>query len=308
MVRWCAMASSFALLAMLVMMCSVRPRSGAFCVGSARTAVDSMPFRTGPAAAMAAVAAGHKPLDSGSVVGSARVPALFAGAVLLAAAAAARRRVAMKSQAQGGRFNVGQGFFPKIKGAKKFAVFRKRKNYGAYRARETPRRYPLYDLLDELDKKVPTYTIISEPEEPLEPVFDVPLTQRYPWADKLKVRKEKQRLEAPDSEVRLEPLFGSITGSNLPPTGRMQKYVLRRGWPSYNYPPWLNKPKVGEEVYVDPKTPWKNDRRPEFEQLTRWKQRQILKQKKKAEAANAKKMGELDEGLADALDAMESEE
>merc|ERR1712032_535404 len=82
---------------------------------------------------------------------------------------------------------------------------------------------------EELDEKVPWYTVVSEPEEPMEPVF------------------------------------GSITGTQLPPAGRRQNYIERRGWMQRKAcPPWLNRPLIGTEVYVDNDTPWKKDRRPKL--------------------------------------------
>mmetsp|Transcript_87878 Transcript_87878/g.272142 ORF Transcript_87878/g.272142 Transcript_87878/m.272142 type:complete len:314 (-) Transcript_87878:73-1014(-) len=225
------------------------------------------------------------------------------GAALVAAVARGRR-VAMQGQGQSGRFNVGQYFMPKLKGAKKMAVLRKRKNYGSHGARKVPRRYPLYDILEEIDEKVPWYTVISEPEEPMLPVPDAPLLKRYPWAGPLGgVPEEKQEVEN-DRETALEPFFGSWTECP-PPLGRRQNYVFRRGWPRYNFPPWINRPLIGEGVKVPGDLAWSKDRRPKPENMTKT-------QLKKYEAAQAAKEAEITdevidelEDMDDALDAME---
>lgn len=168
-------------------------------------------------------------------------------------------RVAMRSKG---------AFIPKVKSARKMALFRPRKNYGTHGARKVPRRYELYDILEEIDEKIPTYTIISEPEEPLEPVMDVPLTERYPWAGPIdSVPEEKKELEA-RVKTRLEPYFSNFTTQGLPPWGRRQQYVFRRGWPRYHYPPWINKPKVGDGVRLPGSLPFLKDRRPKDWQLS----------------------------------------
>jgi len=200
------------------------------------------------------------------------------GAAVATVAAERVLRVGMRSQGQGGRANFGQQWMPKVKGAKKMSVFRKKKNYGSASARQVPRRYKLYDILEELDETVPWYTVVSEPEEPKEPVWDVPLAKRYPWAGSLdSVPKEKKRLERASP---MEPLFGSITGTQLPPTGRRQRYLDRKGWPAEKLPPWLNRPLIGTEVYVPSNMPFKKDRRPEPWQL-KGKAREEAIQKRK---------------------------
>lgn len=249
--------------------------------------------------------------SSGAAAGSAGRTALLSlcGAAL-AAAAAARRRVALCSQGQGGRFNRGQYYMPKLKGAKKMAVLRPRKPYGSHSARKVPRRYDLYDKLEEIDETVPVYTVVSEPEEPMQPEMDAPIARRYPWAGKLmKLHEEKQKLEN-DRETALEPYFGSFTKQNLPPIGRRQQYVFRRGWPRYNHPPWINRPLIGEGVKVTGGTKWKKDRRPQPWQLSR-KNRRLYEEeqaKKEAEAAELEELPEEDDDLDAALDAMEEAE
>lgn len=192
-------------------------------------------------------------------------------------------RVAMNSQGQGGRDVWGQRGV-QLKGTKKQAVGRARKLYGSHGARKVPRRYPLYDILEMIDSTVPTYTIISEPKDPLQPVEKVPLLKRYPWAgDLTRVHKRKIKEENGLKESRMEPFFGSWTGAGLPPKGRRQGYIARRGFPTYNHPPWLNRPLIGEEVWVPGNMSWKKHRSPEPWQL-KPKKRQELEAKLLAEA------------------------
>lgn len=175
--------------------------------------------------------------------------------------------VVMRSQGQQGRNVFGDRVLhgkPQVKAAKRAARWRSRKKYGSYTARQVPRRYPLYDILEELYDKVPTYSIVSEPEEPMKPVFKVPLTERYPWAGDLsKVNKKKQRKEHGMNEDRMEPLFGAFNGVNRPPMGRWEKYEKRMGHPTYNYPPWLNKPLIGHDIKVPGDMKWSKHRHPE---------------------------------------------
>eukprot|EP00913_Durusdinium_trenchii_P001179 g1083.t1 len=149
---------------------------------------------------------------------------------------------------------------PQVKGAKRAARWRSRKKYGSYGARQLPRRYPLYDILEEVYSKVPTYTIVSEPDEPLEPVMKVPLTERYPWAGSLSK-------EHGTNEDRMEPLFAAWNGAGHPPRGREQTFEKRMGWPSYNHPPgaqpWINKPLIGTDIQVPSDMKWKKHREPE---------------------------------------------
>jgi hypothetical protein len=165
----------------------------------------------------------------------------FLGVVVVACGAS---RIVMRSQGQGGRFNQGQGFFPKLKGAKKLAVIRRRKEYGSSRARRLPTRYDIYDKLEEYDETLPWYTVLSEPAEPKPSIRDAPLLERYPWAEPFKTTEKKQEKEA-DADKALEPLFGNFIYDIPPPMTRTQNYIERRGFPKYNYPPWINKPKYG---------------------------------------------------------------
>lgn len=222
------------------------------------------------------------------------------GAAVAMVAAERALRVGMRSQGQGGRANFGQQWMPKVKGAKKMSVFRPKKNYGSAGARQVPRRYKLYDILEELDETVPWYTVISEPEEPMEPVFDVPLYKRYPWAKKLKVPKKKIKKEW---KSPMEPLFGSITGTQLPPTGRRQRYIERRGWPNVKYPVWLNKPLKGTEVFVDNNMEWKKDRRPEPSQLRGKARQEAYAKLREKEAAQ----GDLDDVTMEGDDDLDAE-
>jgi len=167
----------------------------------------------------------------------------FLGTVVAACSAS---RIVMRSQGQGGRFNTGQNFFPKLKGAKKLAVLRKRKIYGSKPHYGVPVRYPIYDKLEEYDETLPWFTVLSEPKEPQPSIRDAPLLKRYPWAEPFKTPKLKQKMEA-NPKKGLEPLFGNFIYDIPPPLTRRQKYIERRGFPTYQYPPWINKPKYGTE-------------------------------------------------------------
>jgi len=224
-----------------------------------------------------------------------------AALVTLAAATALRRatRIAMQSQGQGGRNNLGQFFMPKVKGAKKSSLFRPRKNFGSHGARKLPRRYELYDILEEIDENVPTYTVLSEPEEPMQPVMDVPLMKRYPWAGQMKVPEAKKELED-NPETALEPLFQSWTDAP-PPLSRRQLYIERRGWPTYHYPPWINRPEAGKGHSIPGNLDWSKDRRPEFSQLSEKQQARMELKESQMSAAMDDVIDEMD----GALDAME---
>eukprot|EP00931_Biecheleriopsis_adriatica_P023390 TRINITY_DN1477_c0_g1_i1.p1 TRINITY_DN1477_c0_g1~~TRINITY_DN1477_c0_g1_i1.p1 ORF type:complete len:296 (-),score=70.66 TRINITY_DN1477_c0_g1_i1:125-961(-) len=195
--------------------------------------------------------------------------------------------VAMRSQGQGGRDLYGQRQLhgkPRLKANKMKSRGRVRKTYGSRSARQLPRRYPLYDILEEIHETVPTYTVISEPEEPLEPVLGVELTKRYPWAGSLdKVNKKKQEMEHGTNDERMEPYFGSWTGAGLKPQGRMQLYIKRMGFPSYNYPPWVNRPLDGEQVKVPGDLAWSKHRTPELWQYTPQKRKAILAERGETE-------------------------
>lgn len=233
-------------------------------------------------------------------------------------------QVAMRSQAQGGRYNLWQTFMPKVKGGKKMALFRPKKNYGSFPARQLPRRYPLYDILEHLDKKVPVYTIISEPEEPLRPVYDVPLKDRYPWAGKLNKVHWKKYKEEKSWKTGLEPLFGNIYTENLPPQGRRQTYVDRKGWHNFakwKHPIWLNRAYPGMYIPKEKMNaiPFRKDRRPRWDMLSdeqkasgkfpkiiddpdnKWR---VIKGDD-VDAATAAQLDEFDDGLDAALGAME---
>lgn len=211
----------------------------------------------------------------------------------------ASSRVGMQSQGQGGRNNLGQFFMPKVKGAKKSSLFRPRKNFGSHGARKLPRRYELYDILEEIDENVPTYTVISEPEEPMQPVMDVPLMKRYPWAGEMKVPEAKKELED-NPETALEPLFQSWTDAP-PPLSRRQLYIERRGWPTYHYPPWINRPEAGKGHSIPGNLDWAKDRRPEFSQLSEKQQARMELKESQMSAAMDDVIDEMD----GALDAME---
>jgi len=222
------------------------------------------------------------------------------GAALVAAVARGRRVVMHGGQS--GRFNVGQSFMPQLKGAKKMAVLRKRKNYGSHGARQQPRRYPLYDILEEIDEKIPWYTVVSEPEEPMLPEPGAPILERYPWAGELGgVPEEKQEIEN-DKKTALEPFFGSWV-DNPPPLGRRQNYVFRRGWPRYNHPPWINRPLIGEGTSrkVRHDQEWSKDRGPKPETMTP-RQKRIWEAKQQ----EMPKEAEITDEVLDELDEMDA--
>eukprot|EP00929_Paragymnodinium_shiwhaense_P100226 TRINITY_DN623_c0_g2_i1.p1 TRINITY_DN623_c0_g2~~TRINITY_DN623_c0_g2_i1.p1 ORF type:complete len:309 (+),score=74.84 TRINITY_DN623_c0_g2_i1:138-1064(+) len=177
--------------------------------------------------------------------------------------------VAMNSQGQGGRGNWGQFFMPTIKGARKMVIFRRRKNYGSHQARRVPRRYPLYDKLEEYDDTLPVYTVVSEPEKPKRPKRgEDDVRKRYPWAGEIKANRRTVKREA-DPEERLEPYFANYVTEAPPPQGYVQNVVHRRGWPRYNHPPWINKPLMGQQFKVPNDMEWKKNRQPEPWQYSR---------------------------------------
>merc|ERR1712203_515829 len=102
----------------------------------------------------------------------------------------------------------------------------------------------------------------------MQPVLDVGIAKRYPWAGELtrltakKIRKERTY------ESSMEPFFGNIMTINRPPTGRAQQYELRRGYQSSNlYPKWLNQPPTGLVVKPKDGERWRKDRRPRWNEL-----------------------------------------
>ncbi|CAE8640752.1 unnamed protein product [Polarella glacialis] len=218
-------------------------------------------------------------------------------------------RVAMQSQGQGGRnIYAKMTGCPRLKGAKKMAVLRPRKHYGSHGARKVPRRYPLYDILEEIDERIPTYTVLTEPEDPYAPREKVALVERYPWAGSLAgVNKKKQDMEHGENDERMEPLFGSWTGAGLPPTGRRQRYILHTGFPTYNLPPFLNRPLIGEGVKVTGNMEWKKHRAPEPWQLTSKKRRELALKDKEDAKERLKEAMVVDDSIDAALDAMGSD-
>jgi hypothetical protein len=179
-------------------------------------------------------------------------------------------KVAMRGR-QGGRFNLWQSFMPRIKGAKMMAIFRPRKSPGSSKARQMPRRYELYDVLEEMTAKVPTYTIIEEPEEPILPVFDVGIKERYPWAGPLENVNWRKIEEEENYYTAMEPLYGSSVHQNSAPSGRTQTYEQRRGYErASKFPMWLNIPVKGAEIGKEKinNLQWQKDRRPRRWQLT----------------------------------------
>lgn len=193
--------------------------------------------------------------------------------------------VAMMSQAQGGRNRKGQMGL-KIKSWRRDVLYRARKKFGSHDMRKTPRRYAIYDILEDLEKRIPTYTIISEPAEPMPAVRDVSITQRYPWIGEGRLdnlHPKKLRKESGIEEDKMEPYFGDFTREMRPPLVRREKRVTRRGWPHYNMPPWLNRPLIGTGGKVPKDSVWKKDRR-FTEDMLPWKERKALEAKRLLES------------------------
>jgi len=180
----------------------------------------------------------------------------------------------MRSQGQGGRFNLWQRMMPKVKKTKKLSITRPRKTPGSWKAARLPRRYPLYDILEDLDEKVPYWTIIEEPEEPLKPVYDVGIKQRYPWAEPLDRLTEEKIEQEKTWDSGMEPFFGNKVHTALPPLGLVQNFEMRKGTYLYRerakYPPWLNKPPygLGVKAHKYKEIQWTKDRRVRWENLT----------------------------------------
>mmetsp|Transcript_73112 Transcript_73112/g.136666 ORF Transcript_73112/g.136666 Transcript_73112/m.136666 type:complete len:259 (-) Transcript_73112:35-811(-) len=161
---------------------------------------------------------------------------------------------------QSGRFNFGQQNTGQLKSTKKRHTLRPRKQYGSHSARKMPRRYELYDKLEEYDETLPYFTIISEPDEPEEATENVPLSERYAWAGDIKWHPKKL-----EENKRLEPLFGSSVWQNLKPMTRRQKWEgqARKGqFPSHNYPKWAYEPDwQGLRPSLPKDLEWESDRR-----------------------------------------------
>lgn len=152
---------------------------------------------------------------------------------------------------------------------------------GSAKARQLPRRYPIYDILEELDETLPAWTIIDEPEEPLQPLEDVPLLERYPWAGELKrVHPQKQEREHGSEERRMMPLYGSVM-VDPNPKGRRQKYIERSMYKNQEinlHPRYLQRPRKGEKVEIDDKEHWKRHRTPGIWQLEPKMREEIYRQ------------------------------
>lgn len=212
-----------------------------------------------------------------------------------------RGRVAMHAS-----FNMGQPFMPSLKGAKERRVMQRKKPFGTWDAVRQPRRWELWDILEEYDETWPGMTIISEPDEPMMPVEGADLQDRYPWAGKLDVKKEFEEQEAWDSEDRLEPMSQPMWKAP-PPLSRAQKWIYRRGWTGMSQPPWLNDFEVGYEVTVPGDTLWKKFREPTPDQMgpkLRAEYEEMQRKKLTGGAAEAADDGEDGDDLDDALDAM----
>jgi hypothetical protein len=167
---------------------------------------------------------------------------------------------------------------PKVKVTKKLSIMRRRKIPGSWRAARLPRRYPLYDILEDLDDKVPDYTIVEEPEEPMKPVYDVGIEKRYPWAKPLDRLTEEKIEQERTWDSGMEPLYGNIIHTMLPPLGLVQNFEMHKGTNLYrertHYPPWLNAPPkgLGQKARNLKTVQWTKDRRVRWENLTKSQQ------------------------------------
>jgi len=195
------------------------------------------------------------------------------GAALLAVVCARGARVLMRG-GQSGRFNYGQQNTGQLKSTKKRHTLRPRKQFGSHSARKLPRRYELYDKLEEYDDTLPYYTILSEPDKPEEASENVPLSERYAWAGE--VNMHPQKLE---ENKRLEPLYGSSVWQNLKPMTRRQKWEgqARKGhFQSHNYPKWAYEPDWnGLRPNLPQDMEWESDRRVKAEYYTTAQLQQI---------------------------------
>lgn len=95
----------------------------------------------------------------------------------------------------------------------------------------------MYELLE---KMPPEWEIMEEPEDPLNPVENVPLEERYPWAgafvDKMHPARRREEEEKP-----LRPWFGNYLGGFKVPSTRLEKMVDRKGYPRHGHlrsPQW----------------------------------------------------------------------
>jgi len=179
-----------------------------------------------------------------------------------------------------GRAILGAPYQPKIKNGRKINIEIRRNLAQPHssRARKVARRYPLYDILEEMDKTCPEYTIMSEPEEPLLPVEDVPLVERYPWAGSLEGVADWVKEREGSNDTKSEPLYRSLQQAP-PPQARLQSFIQRRGHLVKELrkgPEWMWRPMVGEEVWVPHDKPFKKDRRPTPDELFGWAKRRAL--------------------------------
>jgi len=179
------------------------------------------------------------------------------GALALASRA---KRVAMYGGAQQHRNTWGQlGHMPKMGGAKRKHMMRRRKTYGSPDALHRPIRYLLYDIMEEIDQKIPSCTIVREPEEPKNPIPNVPLVKRYPWAPDFYCHSIKQWLEAYDKGVGLDPWWAPIWGAGGVPYGRHGDMMCRKGpYARITYPQWDKMPEKGTDKQRAPNWVVKN--------------------------------------------------
>merc|ERR1712060_251713 len=95
--------------------------------------------------------------------------------------------------------------------------------------------------MGELDDEIPHFTIVEEPDVIPQPLEEVGLLERNPWAGALGCIPE-WKIEKESGPDQWEPLLASWTGKGRPPLGRRQRYIERRGFPTLNPPAWMNRP------------------------------------------------------------------
>lgn len=155
----------------------------------------------------------------------------FAGAgvgMLVAFAAVSRGlRVAMGSGGQSGRFIFLSR--PHLKGIRRRSRLRKKRTPDTYATKRAPKRYMMYEILERMPAE---WEIIEEPEEPLDPVENVPLAERYPYAGPFVHKMHPQRI-AQEEEEPLRPFFGNYLGGYAVPKGRVENRIDRKGYPRH---------------------------------------------------------------------------
>merc|ERR1712194_185136 len=110
--------------------------------------------------------------------------------------------------------------------------------------------------------------------EPLKPVYDVGIKKRYPWAGPLDRLTDEKIEQEKTWESGMEPLYGNIIHTALPPLGLVQNFEMHKGTNLYRerarFPPWLNAPPRGFGIKAHNlrEVQWGKDRRIRWENLT----------------------------------------